>query len=76
VQAGLGDRVILHLKDEKRSLAVKLTETEDDHDRGLLSIASPLGRAVEGAQEGDEIDLTFADGIERTIFVETITSAA
>ena len=76
VQAGLGDKVILHLKDEKKILAVKLTETEDDHDRGLLSMASPLGRAVKGAQEGDEIDLTLADGIERKIFVETITSAA
>jgi transcription elongation GreA/GreB family factor/very-short-patch-repair endonuclease len=76
LKAGLGDRIILHLKDEKRVLAVKLTESEDDHDRGLLSMASPLGRAVSGAQEGDEIDLTLADGIERTIFVETITSAA
>lgn len=39
-------------------------------------MASPLGRAVKGAQEGDEIDVTMADGIERKIFVETITSAA
>jgi len=32
--------------------------------------------APKGAQEGDEIDLMLADGIERRIFVETITSAA
>jgi transcription elongation factor GreA len=41
----------------------ELVMPEDaDPDRGLISIASPIGRALSGKQEGDEVEVATPSG--------------
>ena len=52
----VGERVgLLSLSDETRSRSVTIVEGRNDLDKGHLSVSSPLGKAVLGAEGGDEI---------------------
>jgi transcription elongation factor GreA len=53
-KAGFGSR--LTVKENGREFVVELVMPEDaDPDRGLVSVASPIGRALVGKEAGDEV---------------------
>jgi len=54
-RAGFGSKLTLHEND--REFTVELVMPEDaDPGRGFVSVASPIGRALIGTEEGDEVE--------------------
>ena len=68
----VGDKVVLLFSDDIRRRSVRLVESKDDLQKGHLSIASPLGKAVLGAEEGDEVEFRLDDGRQRKALVESV----
>ncbi len=68
----VGDKVVILFSDDSRRMSVRLTEGANDLEKGQLSIASPLGQAVLGAEEGDEVDIQLDDGRRRKALIETV----
>jgi transcription elongation factor GreA len=61
-RAGFGSK--LTLRENGRELVYELVMPEDaDPDRGLVSIASPIGRALVGHEEGDEVRVPTPGGM-------------
>jgi len=55
-RAGFGSK--LTIREDGRELTYELVMPEDaDPARGLISIASPIGRALSGREEGDEVEV-------------------
>lgn len=55
-RAGFGSK--LTLRENGRTATYELVMPEDsDPDRGLISVASPIGRALVGKEEGDEVEV-------------------
>src|SRR5690606_36101329 len=53
-RAGFGSK--LTVRDGDRQFSLELVMPEDaDPDRGLVSVASPIGRSLVGREEGDEV---------------------
>jgi transcription elongation factor GreA len=53
-KAGFGSK--LKVREGDREFTVELVMPEDaDPERGLISVASPIGRALVGREEGDEV---------------------
>ena len=69
-----GDRVALLFADRKR-LTIRLTEDGGDEARGTVSLATPLGKALAGAEEGDEIDVPETDGPPAKALIEAVEQA-
>ena len=62
-RAGLGSTLLLEEIDSGDQKTYKLVFPEEvDPDVGKISPGSPLGRALLGKQEGDEVKLSIADG--------------
>jgi len=62
-RAGMGSRLRLLDLDSDEELVWRLVFPEiADLDKGLLSIASPIGKALVGLQEGDEVEVTIPSG--------------
>ncbi len=60
-RAGFGSR--LTLVENGREFSYELVMPEDaDPDKGLISVASPIGRALVGKEEGDEVQVTTPAG--------------
>jgi very-short-patch-repair endonuclease len=55
--AGVGDRVVLTFADGRKPLALLLTDGPEDASSGLVALASPLGQALAGREEDEELDL-------------------
>jgi transcription elongation GreA/GreB family factor/very-short-patch-repair endonuclease len=72
---GIGDKVVILFADEQRRVSARLTESATDLDKGLLSVASPLGKSVYGADEGDEIEFHLDDGRQRKALIESVERA-
>jgi hypothetical protein len=72
----VGDRFVIVFGDDKRRMSLRLTETTHDPDNGLLARSSELGKAVRGAEEGDEIEIVQSDGRRLKAVVESITQAS
>jgi len=71
-RAGFGSRV--KIRENGREFTVELVMPEDaDPDRGLVSIASPIGRALSGQQHGDEVTVPTPAG-ERTLEVVDLST--
>ena len=68
----IGDRVVLLFSDEMRRRSVTIVDGSNDLDNGHLSVSTPLGRAVLGAEEGDEIVFRLDDGRERKALIESV----
>jgi transcription elongation GreA/GreB family factor/very-short-patch-repair endonuclease len=68
----IGDKIVLRFADDKRTISVRLTEAANDLDKGLLSCLSPMGRAMMGAEEGDEIEFQTDDGRKRRALIESV----
>jgi transcription elongation factor GreA len=63
-RAGFGSR--LTLREKGREFVYELVMPEDaDPDLGLISIASPIGRALVGKEEGDEVTAMAPSGQRR-----------
>jgi very-short-patch-repair endonuclease len=68
----VSDKVILFFSDDQRRISGRLTEGSNDLQRGLFSVTSPLGQAILGAEEGDEIELPLENGRQRKVLIETV----
>lgn len=72
-RAGFGSRVRLEGEDgERRSWQLVFAEFAD-FDDGMVSLASPLGRAVLGARPGDRVKLDAPGGARGFLVVEIVT---
>jgi hypothetical protein len=69
---GIGDKVILVFSDDQRRISVRLMKEGNDLEKGWLSIASPLGQAILGADEGDEIEFPLDGGRRRRALIERV----
>jgi hypothetical protein len=67
----VGDKVVLVFSDDQKRVSARLVDGTTDLDKGRLSITSSLGRAVMGAEEGDEIEFPLEDGTQRKVLVES-----
>jgi hypothetical protein len=72
VGIAIGDKVVLLFSDDKRRMSVRLTEGANDLEKGRLSVASPLGLAILGAEEDDEIELLLENGRQRKALIESV----
>lgn len=72
-RVGFGSTV--HLKDASDQVVVyQLVMPEDaDVERGLISTASPIGRALLNKEEGDEVTVTAPNGSRRFEIVKLLT---
>jgi very-short-patch-repair endonuclease len=68
----LGDKVVLVFADDQKRLSVRLSESGNDPEKGRLSASSPLGKAILGAEEGDEVELSLENGRQRKVLIESV----
>jgi very-short-patch-repair endonuclease len=68
----VGDKIVLVFADDQCRISLRLTEATHDLEKGLLSTASPLGKAVNGAEEGDEVEFDHDDGRRRKALIESV----
>ena len=69
---GLGDKVVLVFSDDQKRVSVRLSEGGNDVEKGRLAMGSPLGRAILGAEEGDELELPLENGRQRKVLIESV----
>ena len=71
-RAGFGSK--LTLVEDERELVYELVMPEDaDPDRGLISVASPIGRALVGKEEGDGVSVPTPAGVRTFEIVRLVT---
>jgi transcription elongation factor GreA len=71
-RAAFGSKLTIREKD--RELVYELVMPEDaDPDRGLVSVASPIGRAFMGKEEGDEVSAPTPAGVRRFEILRLVT---
>jgi len=71
-RAGFGSK--LTVRENGQTLGFELVMPEDsDPDKGLVSVASPIGRAFVGKEEGDEVSAPTPAGL-RTFEIITLTT--
>jgi transcription elongation factor GreA len=72
-RAAFGSRVELEDGDGERQEWHLVFPEFVDFDGGMISTASPLGRAILGARPGDEVTLEAPDGARAYVVIEVIT---
>jgi transcription elongation factor GreA len=71
-RAGFGSK--LTIKENGRECSYELVMPEDaDPDRGLVSVASPIGQALVGKEEGDEVTAPTPAGVRVFEIVKLVT---
>ncbi len=71
-RAGFGSK--LTLRENDRELVYELVMPEDaDPDRGMISVASPIGRALVGKEEGDEVSVPTPAGVRTFELIALVT---
>jgi transcription elongation factor GreA len=71
-KAGFGSR--LTIRENGVEFTYELVMPEDsDPDRGLISVASPIGRAFVGKEEGDEVKAPTPAGVRRFEILKLVT---
>ena len=71
-KAGFGSTVTIREKDQ--DMVYQLVMPEDaDPEHGMISTASPIGRALVNKEEGDEVNVTAPNGSRRFEVVKLIT---
>lgn len=73
---GVNDKFVLIFGDDKGRISLRLTHATQDLEKGLLSSVSALGKAVRGAEEGDEIEFQQEDGRRRRALIESIAKGS
>jgi len=53
---------LIDLDDESRVIYTIVGSQESDPTKGFISISSPMGKALIGKEEGDEIEINLPDG--------------
>jgi very-short-patch-repair endonuclease len=71
----VGDKVVLLFSDDLRRRSVRLVEGKSDLEKGHLSVSTPLGQAVLGAEEGEEIEFRLDDGRQRKALIESVVKS-
>lgn len=73
-RSGLGSTMKLQDLDSGEEVLYDLVFPEEvDPDKGRISTASPIGRAMVGKQEGDDITVSLPDGKKEFEILEVIT---
>jgi transcription elongation factor GreA len=71
-RAGFGSR--LTLEENGREFTYELVMPEDaDPDRGFVSVASPIGRALVGKEEGDQVTAPTPGGMRTFTILKLAT---
>jgi len=71
-RAGFGSK--LTIRENGKQLVYELVMPEDaDPDRGLISIASPVGRAFVGKEAGDEVSAPTPNGVRHFEILGLVT---
>ena len=72
-KVGFGSTV--HLKDPQgQTIVYQLVMPEDANpDHGMISTASPIGRALVNKEEGDEVNVTTPNGTRRFEIIKLVT---
>ena len=68
--------VVLVFSDDHKRISARLSEVGDDLDKGRLAIGSPLGKAILGAEEGDEVDLLLESGRQRKVLIQSVEKSS
>src|SRR5690606_17603729 len=71
-KAGFGSKLTVREGDRQFSLELVMPE-DADPDRGLVSVASPIGRSLVGREEGDEVDVPPPGGVRTLEIVRLVT---
>ena len=72
-RAGFGSTVHLHEVD-RDAIVYRLVMPEDaDPEKGWISTASPIGRALMGKEEGDEVAVPTPSGIREFELIKLVT---
>jgi transcription elongation GreA/GreB family factor len=72
--AELAQRVVAE-REAFKWFSVRVSKGANDPEKGRLSATSPLGKAILGAEEGDEVELPLENGRQRKVLVETVEKA-
>jgi len=71
-KAGFGSK--LTIQEHGKTFTYELVMPEDsDPDRGLISVASPLGRAFVGKEEGDDVSAPTPAGLREFTIMKLVT---
>jgi transcription elongation factor GreA len=71
-RAGFGSK--LTIREQGRELVFELVMPEDAApERGLISVASPIGRALVGKTEGDDVDAPTPAGVRSFEILKLVT---
>ena len=69
-----GSQVTLYDVEKEKEVAYKLVMSEDaDAAKGLISTSSPIGRALMGKEEGDEVDVQTPGGVKSFEITKLVT---
>lgn len=63
-----GDRIVVRFLDDNKMLSFVFIQNRNDPDNGLVSVGSPIGHAVAGADVGEEIEFE-AGGVTRRLLI-------
>ncbi len=75
IQVEIGDLVVVRFDDKpEKPLRVRLSRTENKPEAGIISVTEPLGKALLGASEDDEVEIIVA-GRVRVAHIERIEKA-
>jgi transcription elongation factor GreA len=71
-RAGFGSR--LTIRENGATFTYELVMPEDsDPEKGLISVASPIGRSLVGKEEGDEVKAPTPNGVRHFEIVKLVT---
>lgn len=71
-KAGFGSKLVV--KENGKTFSYELVMPEDANpDKGLISVASPLGRAFSGKEEGDEVEVATPAGAREFAIIKLVT---
>jgi superfamily I DNA and/or RNA helicase len=75
--AKVGDRILVrYLEGPHNELKITLSDTENVPSRKIVHIDEPLGEAVYGALEGEEIEVWIGGNVRKAIVVQILSKAA
>jgi transcription elongation factor GreA len=71
-RAGFGSKLTMTENGTKVTYELVMPE-DSDPDKGLISVASPIGRALVGKEEGDEVNVPTPAGVRRFEILKLVT---
>jgi transcription elongation factor GreA len=73
-KVSFGSRVTLYDLEKEEEVVYKLVMSEDaDVSKGLISTTSPIGRALMGKEEGDEVNVQTPGGLKNFEIAKLVT---